>query len=203
MRIREDADVIERMVGDEGRQLGDVGVLLAWETDDECGAEGDAWDAVADGPWAYRVEPVDVVPDVPLSLGSSPEVLTTTVSPGTRVLLHTDGLSEARRGGDFYDVPGATAQFLTGPDVRSALRRVEADVRRWSDRHAWDDLAMLALFGCPQLQRVLDSYAEAHPLADGWRERVALHQLFPLLVHACLFGSGYGIRAGEAARGLL
>jgi fructosamine-3-kinase len=74
--------------------------------------------------------------------------------------------------------------------------------------HRESDLAMLALFGCPQLPRVLDAYQEAAPLAEGWQDRVALHQLFPLLVHACLFGgggapgSGYGSRAGEAARSL-
>jgi fructosamine-3-kinase len=69
--------------------------------------------------------------------------------------------------------------------------------------HRETDLAMLSLFGVPQLQRVLDSYQEVAPLADGWEDRVALHQLFPLLVHACLFGGGYGARAGEAARSLL
>lgn len=69
--------------------------------------------------------------------------------------------------------------------------------------HRETDLAMLALFGLPNLQRVLDAYDEAHPLAEGWRDRVALHQLFPLLVHAGLFGGGYGARAGEAARSLL
>ncbi len=69
--------------------------------------------------------------------------------------------------------------------------------------HRETDLAMLALFGCPQLPRVLAAYAEAAPLADGWQERVPLHQLFPLLVHACLFGSGYGARAGDAARAVL
>jgi fructosamine-3-kinase len=69
--------------------------------------------------------------------------------------------------------------------------------------HRETDLAMLALFGLPQLQRVLDTYQEATPLAEGWEERVGLHQLFPLLVHACLFGGGYGARAGESARRLL
>lgn len=75
--------------------------------------------------------------------------------------------------------------------------------------HRETDLAMLALFGCPHLPRVLEAYQEAAPLAEGWEDRVALHQLFPLLVHACLFGtggpagSGYGSRAGEAARSLL
>ena len=34
------------------------------------------------------------------------------------------------------------------------------------------DLAMLSLFGMPHLPRVLDSYAEAAPLADGWEDRV-------------------------------
>jgi fructosamine-3-kinase len=69
--------------------------------------------------------------------------------------------------------------------------------------HRETDLAMLALFGLPQLQRVLDAYAEEAPLAEGWEDRVGLHQLFPLLVHACLFGGGYGARAGEVARRLL
>ncbi|MBJ7530248.1 MAG: fructosamine kinase, partial [Nocardioides sp.] len=30
-------------------------------------------------------------------------------------------------------------------------------------------------------------------------DRVGLHQLFPLLVHACLFGGGYGARAADVA----
>ncbi len=69
--------------------------------------------------------------------------------------------------------------------------------------HRETDLAMLALFGVPQQQRVLEAYQEVSPLADGWEDRVPLHQLFPLLVHACHFGGGYGARAGEAARRLL
>ena len=50
--------------------------------------------------------------------------------------------------------------------------------------HRETDLAMLALFGLPHLDRVLAAYDEAWPLDDGWRDRVALHQLHPLLVHA-------------------
>ncbi len=34
---------------------------------------------------------------------------------------------------------------------------------------------------------------------DAVGDRVGLHQLFPLLVHACLFGGGYGARAAEVA----
>jgi fructosamine-3-kinase len=66
--------------------------------------------------------------------------------------------------------------------------------------HRESDLAMLSLFGLPHLPRVLEAYAEVAPLAEGWQDRVALHQLFPLLVHACLFGGGYGARAAAAAR---
>ena len=56
--------------------------------------------------------------------------------------------------------------------------------------HREVDLAMLRLFGGPS-ERMLGAYAEAHPLADGWRERVELYQLSPLLVHALLFGGSY------------
>ena len=61
--------------------------------------------------------------------------------------------------------------------------------------HRESDLAMLALFGLPYLEPLLAAYDEVHPLADGWRGRVTLHQLFPLLVHAVLFGRGYAQRA--------
>ncbi|MGW7685408.1 fructosamine kinase family protein [Kribbella sp. NPDC054772] len=57
--------------------------------------------------------------------------------------------------------------------------------------HRETDLAMLGLFGLPHLDRVLRAYDEAHPLADGWRDRIGLHQLHPLLVHVVLFGGGY------------
>ena len=57
--------------------------------------------------------------------------------------------------------------------------------------HAVTDLAMLALFGCSFLDRIVSAYNEVSPLADGWRERVKLHQLAPLLHHCALFGSGY------------
>jgi fructosamine-3-kinase len=66
--------------------------------------------------------------------------------------------------------------------------------------HRETDLAMLHLFGCPHLDRVLAGYQEAAPLADGWAGRIGLHQLFPLLVHTVLFGRGYAGQAVAAAR---
>lgn len=69
--------------------------------------------------------------------------------------------------------------------------------------HRETDLAMLALFGVPNLPHVLAAYDEAFPLGEGWQRRVGLHQLHPLLVHAVLFGGSYGARAATAARSLL
>jgi len=57
--------------------------------------------------------------------------------------------------------------------------------------HAEADLAMLALFGLPYLDRVLAAYGECSPLLDGWRDRVPLMQLHPILVHVVLFGGAY------------
>ncbi|MFB4308237.1 fructosamine kinase family protein [Actinomadura sp. GTD37] len=69
--------------------------------------------------------------------------------------------------------------------------------------HRETDLAMMALFGTPHLETVLASYDGAAPLADGWRSRVPLHQLHPLLVHVALFGASYRARLADAARAAL
>lgn len=65
--------------------------------------------------------------------------------------------------------------------------------------HREADLAMLALFGAPCLDRLVAAYQEESPLADGWRDRVLLHQVHPLLVHAVLFGGSYVRQALDAA----
>lgn len=69
--------------------------------------------------------------------------------------------------------------------------------------HRETDLAMLQLFSATGVARILAAYEEVAPLAPGWRERVALHQLHPLLVHAVLFGGSYLGSALDAARGYL
>jgi len=69
--------------------------------------------------------------------------------------------------------------------------------------HRETDLAMLALFGAPHLDTVIAAYDESHPLVEGWRDRVALHQVWPLVVHHRLFGGGYGARAEAIAEGYL
>jgi fructosamine-3-kinase len=64
--------------------------------------------------------------------------------------------------------------------------------------HRETDLAMLALFGTPHLDRIVAAYDEATPLKDGWRERIPLHQLHPLLVHCVLYGAAYREQALRA-----
>lgn len=58
---------------------------------------------------------------------------------------------------------------------------------------------MMRLFGgwAPD---VFDAYDDVSPLADGWRDRVALHQLAPLAVHAIKFGGGYAAATESAVR---
>lgn len=81
-------------------------------------------------------------------------------------------------------------------DLWAGNRIVDRSGRSWlidpaaHGGHREFDLAMMRLFGgfgpaC------FAAYHEADPLADGWEERVALHQLAPLIVHAIKFGGGY------------
>jgi fructosamine-3-kinase len=90
-------------------------------------------------------------------------------------------------------------------DLWSGNVHAAADGRAWLvdpvayGGHREVDLAMLQLFGGPS-RRLLAAYDEAAPLADGHEQRVELWQLFPLMVHAVLFGGGYGGSAEAVAR---
>ena len=116
---------------------------------------------------------------------------------------------------DAAAVEAAVARGL--PDIpEQAPSRIHGDL--WSGNVVWTDagavlvdagaahgghreadLAMLALFGLPHLDRVLRAYDEAWPLVEGWRRRVPFWQLHPLLVHVVLFGGGYAARTRQAA----
>lgn len=52
------------------------------------------------------------------------------------------------------------------------------------------DIAMTRLFGGFS-EAFYASYQSINPMATGWEERVQLFQLYPLLVHLNLFGTGY------------
>jgi fructosamine-3-kinase len=65
--------------------------------------------------------------------------------------------------------------------------------------HRETDLAMMRLFGGFGA-RCYAAYEEVFPLSVGREDRVALHQLHPLLVHAVIFGGHYGAEALRAAQ---
>ena len=67
--------------------------------------------------------------------------------------------------------------------------------------HGLTDLAMLHLFGAPELAAITAAYVAAADLQAGWQSLIGLHQLHPLLVHAVSHGPAYGHRAGQVAAG--
>jgi fructosamine-3-kinase len=88
-------------------------------------------------------------------------------------------------------------------DLWAGNRLVDASGRNWlvdpaaHGGHREFDLAMMRLFGgfgpgC------FDAYQQVAPLAAGWQERVVLHQIAPLVVHAVKFGGGYVGAASQA-----
>jgi fructosamine-3-kinase len=135
------------------------------------------------------------------------------LQPYLRLLRDAGDLDVA--GAAIFDRLADRLPYLAGPAEPPA--RIHGDL--WSGNVLWDrdgrawvidpaahgghretDLAMLALFGAAGLDRLLAAYHETAPLADGWLDRVALHQLHPLLVHAVLFGGGYLEQATTLAR---
>ncbi len=56
--------------------------------------------------------------------------------------------------------------------------------------HRESDIAMMHLFGGfpPTL---FTEYQKIFPMETGWEKRIPLFQLYPLLVHARLFGGSY------------
>jgi len=56
--------------------------------------------------------------------------------------------------------------------------------------HREMDIGMTKLFGGFD-QPFYDAYEEVYPLEKGWKQRLQLAQLYPILVHAILFGGHY------------
>lgn len=63
--------------------------------------------------------------------------------------------------------------------------------------HREFDVSMMLLFGGFG-QDCYEAYHDVAPLADGWRDRVPLHQLAPLIVHAIKFGGTYADATDDA-----
>ncbi len=91
-----------------------------------------------------------------------------------------DGAPPARLHGDLWAgnrlVDPSGASWLIDPAAHGGHREF--------------DLAMMRLFG-GFAPAAFAAYEEAHPLSPGWADRVELHQIAPLVVHAIKFGGGY------------
>lgn len=90
-------------------------------------------------------------------------------------------------------------------DLWAGNRIIDASGQSWlidpaaHGGHREFDLAMMQLFG-GWADDAFAAYDEVSPLAAGWRERVGLHQLAPLAVHAIKFGGGYVRATTETAQ---
>ena len=81
-------------------------------------------------------------------------------------------------------------------DLWAGNRLVDTEGRSWlidpaaHGGHREFDLAMMRLFG-GFTEACFTAYDEVFPLFPGWPERVALHQIAPLVVHAIKLGGSY------------
>lgn len=158
-------------------------------------------------------EPTAYLGDCPVDLTPCPTLaeswLERRVVPLTRECVERGQLdgtaladAEALAGSDLGPVEPPT---LVHGDLWAGNRLVDRRGRSWlidpcaHYAHREVDLAMMQLFGGFS-GRVYAAYAEDFPLAAGWRERVAVFQTVPLLVHVLLFGGGYAVQAGDALR---
>lgn len=93
-------------------------------------------------------------------------------------------------------------------DLWAGNRLADASGRSWlidpaaHGGHREFDLAMMRLFGGFRAT-CFAAYDDEYPLADGWEQRIPLHQLAPLLVHAIKFGGGYVDATSRAAAAAL
>ncbi len=106
-----------------------------------------------------------------------------------------------------YGPPDEPPSRLHG-DLWAGNRLVDVDGTSWlidpaaHGGHREFDLAMMRLFG-GYGQDVFEAYQDTFPLADGWQQRIPLHQLAPLIVHAIKFGGGYVAATREALARIL
>ena len=99
--------------------------------------------------------------DLPLGLGARYDAVDVTWRPGDRILLYTDGLSEARSSdGEFLPLTRAAATLASG-NLEAAIDRLLGDVRRYVPGGRLDDDLAVVL-----LEHAHVPAAPARPRAD-------------------------------------
>jgi serine phosphatase RsbU (regulator of sigma subunit) len=77
--------------------------------------------------------------------GRAPEPLRLTLALGDRILLYTDGVSEARAAGGFFPLQAAAAFALVSADLEAGLESLWAELQHHVVGHLHDDVALLLL----------------------------------------------------------
>jgi phosphoserine phosphatase RsbU/P len=95
------------------------------------------------GGQATELDPPEPAP--PLGLGPRPELLRLTLALGDRILLYTDGASEARARGGFFPLQAAAAFALVSADLEAGLESLWAELQRHVAGQLHDDVALLLI----------------------------------------------------------
>jgi phosphoserine phosphatase RsbU/P len=92
---------------------------------------------------ATELDPPEPAP--PLGLGPRPEPLALRLALGDRILLYTDGASEARARGGFFPLQAAAAFALVSADLEAGLETLWAELQRHVAGQLHDDIALLLI----------------------------------------------------------
>jgi phosphoserine phosphatase RsbU/P len=92
---------------------------------------------------ATELDPPEPAP--PLGLGPCPEPLRLRLALGDRILLYTDGASEARARGGFFPLQAAAAFALVSADLEAGLESLWAELQRHVAGQLHDDVALLLI----------------------------------------------------------
>ena len=95
------------------------------------------------GGQATELDPPEPAP--PLGLGPRPEPLRLRLALGDRILLYTDGASEARARGGFFPLQAAAAFALVSAVLEAGMESLWAELQRHVAGQLHDDVALLLI----------------------------------------------------------